>query len=98
MSNMKERLRQWAICRPILGIFVKDRAIVLRPTNYHVVRHTRFAIYWRDPYGLRENYTGHLSEWGKLRHAWRFGSVELATGVLSEMNETGIIESYPYDD
>ena len=96
--NMRERLHRWAICRPILGMFVKGRPIVLRPPNYHVVRHTRFAIYWRDPYGLRENYTGHLSEWGKLRQAWKFGSEELAMGVLAEMNETGIIETYPFDD
>lgn len=95
---MRERLRQWAICRPILGMFVESRPIVLRPPNYHVVRHTRFAIYWRDPYRLRANHAGHLSEWGKLRHAWRFGSVELATGVLSEMGENGIIETYPFDD
>lgn len=94
---MRERLRSWAICRPILGIFVKGRPIVLRPPNYHVVRHTRFAIYWRDPYGLRST-TGHLSEWGKLRQAWKFGSEELARGVLAEMNENGIIESYPFDD
>ena len=96
--NMRERLRSWAICRPILGMFVKGRPIVLRPPNYYVVRHSRFAIYWRDPYGLRENYTGHLSEWGKLRQAWRFGSEELARGVLHEMSETGIIETYLFDD
>ena len=95
---MRERLHRWAICRPILGIFVKGRPIILRPLNYHVVRHTRFAIYWRDPYGLRSNHSGHLSEWGKLGQAWRFSTAELATGVLAEMNETGIIESYPFDD
>ena len=95
---MRERLRSWAICRPILGIFVKGRPIVLRPQNYHVVRHSRFAIYWRDPYRLRSDRIGHLSEWGKLRQAWRFGSAELATGVLAEMNETGIIETYPFDE
>ena len=95
---MRERLHRWAICRPILGIFVKGRPIVLRPPNYHVVRHTRFNIYWRDPYKLRNNAAGHLSEWGKLSQAWRFSTVELATGVLFEMSENGIIESYPYDD
>lgn len=95
---MRERL-YWALLdRPILSYLVRDRPIHLRPRNYYVVRHTRFAIYWRDPYRLRSDHTGHLSEWGKLRQAWRFGSAELATGVLAEMNETGIIESYPFDD
>lgn len=95
---MRERLRSWAICRPILGIFVKGRPIILRPPNYYVVKHTKFCIYWRDPYNLKENSGKHLSEWGKFRQAWKFGSEELAKGVLSEMGETGVIESYPFDD
>jgi hypothetical protein len=95
---MRERLYWWALDRPILSCLVRDRPIHLRPINYHVVRHTRFNIYWRDPYKLRSNHTGHLSEWGKLGQAWRFSTVELATRVLSEMSENGIIERYPYDD
>ena len=95
---MRERLRSWAICRPILGMFVKGRPILLRPKNYFVVRHPRFARYWRDPYCLKETSGNPLSEWGKFRQAWKFGSEELAKGVLSEMGETGVIESYPFDD
>lgn len=95
---MRERLRTWAICRPIFGTLVKGRAIVLRPPNYYVVRHTRFNIYWRDPYRLRANATGHLSEWGKLGQAWRFSTEELAVNVLADMNENGIIETYQFDD
>jgi len=98
MSNMRERLHRWVICRPILGIFAKSRPIVLRPPNYYVVRHTRFCRYWRDPYHLKADSGNPLSDWGKLRQAWRFGTEELATGVLSEMGENGIIETYPFDD
>ena len=94
---MRERL-YWALLdRPILSYLVRDRPIHLRPPNYYVVRHTRFNIYWRDPYNLRST-TGHLSEWGKLDQAWRFSTKELATGLLGDMNENGIIENYPYDD
>ena len=95
---LSERLYWWSLGRPILGMFVKDRPILLRPPNYYVVRHPRFAIYWRDPYKLRSDNTRHLSGWGKLGQAWRFSTLEIATGLLSEMNENGIIESYPYDD
>ena len=94
---MRERLHWWALGRPILSCLVRDRPIHLRPRDYYVVRHTRFNIYWRDPYELRSS-TGHLSEWGKLSQAWRFSTAELATGVLAEMNENGIIESYPFDN
>lgn len=95
---MRERLRSWAICRPILGMFVKGRPILLRPPNYFVVRHPRFARYWRDPYCLKETSGNPLSDWGKFRQAWKFGSQEIAERVLVEMGETGVIESYPFDD
>lgn len=95
---MRERLHSWAICRPILGMFVKGRPIVLRPPNYFVVRHPQFARYWRDPYCLKETSGNPLSDWGKFRQAWKFGSQEIAERVLVEMGETGVIESYPFDD
>lgn len=95
---MKERLHRWAICRPILGMFVKSRAIVLRPPNYYVVKHTKFCLYWRDPYNIKENSGRHLSEWGKLNQAWKFGSQELAETLLLENREVGIIKSIPFND
>jgi hypothetical protein len=79
-------------------LFVKGRAIVLRPPNYYVVKHTRFCLYWRDPYNIKENSARHLSEWGKLRQAWRFPTEEKAKGVLAEMNESGVIETYLFND
>lgn len=94
---MKERLYWACIGRPILGYLVKDRPIILRPPNYYVVKHTKFCLYWRDPYGLRENSGRHLSDWGKLSQAWKFGSQELAENLLAQNYEVGIIESIPFD-
>jgi len=95
---MNDRLYWWLLDSPILGFFVKGRAIVLRPPNYFVVRHHRFNMYWRDPYNLRADSAGHLAQWGKLKQAWRFSTEEIAMGVLFEMSENGVIESYPYPD
>ena len=95
---MNERLYWWALDRPVLSLFVKDRPILLRPPNYFVVRHPRFCRYWRDPYCLKETSGNPLSDWGKFRQAWKFGSQEIAERVLVEMGETGVIESYPFDD
>ena len=55
-------------------------------------------MYWRDPYNLRADSPGHLAQWGKLRQAWKFPSLEIATEVLFEMSENGVIESYPHLD
>ena len=97
-KSVGERLRWWALGRPLLSYVVPARLIVFPPRYYYIVRHPKFPMYWRDPYMLRPNQSRHLAQWGKVDQAWRFGSAEQATQLLAESYGKGIIETIQFDE
>lgn len=76
-----DRLRMWAACRPVLGLFVRGRPIPFPPRYYYVIRHGRFALYLARPYDP----TGHpRRDWQPLDRAWRFATRESADDMATE--------------
>jgi len=85
-------IRLWAANRPVLALIVRGRPILLPVRTLYIVRHPRFALWWRDPWQLRTNAGDPRSDWGPRERAYRFGSTDAANHALATNDVAGIIE------
>lgn len=89
---IRETVRLWAACRPILGVFVRGRPIVFPARYYYVIRHPRFALYLARPYDPSGD---PRRDWQRLDRAWRFVSHDAAEDIATE--HSGHVEQYRLD-
>ena len=94
MRSYKDRwpaIRTHLACRPIIGAFIRDRFIDIRPANVYVIKNDRLSLFLRDPYRLREQSGDPRLEWGRLEQAFPFQTSDQAEYMCESADWQGTI-------
>lgn len=101
MTSVRERIWWNLATRPILGLLLRERYIDplpgARPYTppqpvFHVVKHKRTGLYWRNPWPHQLIST---PEWGKINQAYRFHSYEYAYQTMVGESVHATVVSVP---
>lgn len=84
-------MRTHLACRPIIGAFIRDRFIDIRPASVYVIKNDRLTLFLRDPYRLREQTGDPRKDWGSLDQAFPFQSVRQAEYMCESADWQGTI-------
>lgn len=94
MRSYKDRwpaIRTHLACRPIIGAFIRDRFIDIRPASVYVIKNDRLSLFLRDPYRLREQSGDPRLEWGRLEQAFPFQTAGQAEYMCESADWQGTI-------
>ena len=94
--TVRDRLAGRMFIGPVVRHFFPSELIKLGPDHVYVIRHPRFAMYSRDPFNMKDNYSDPRAQWGTLKQAHRFGSYKSAESCVMWQEIDGIIEQIPF--
>ena len=81
MIPNRDLLRLRVACRPILGLFIRGRAVAIPVPTAYVLREPRIGVYVADPWAddRRSMYSARIGD------AYRFARADLAQLVAGEI-------------